>query len=119
MSSTLRPAEAGRCLTLTFTELEALARSGHAVFLAFLRARVAREESLVLQCLAQFPVVHDERARDAQAHGAGLSRHATPRDSREDIELIGGFGEHQRRPDLRPQRFGGEERLESSVIDAD
>src|SRR6516162_7515580 len=68
----VRP-QAGRCLTLTFTELEALARSRHAVLLAFLRARIAREKSLVLQCFAQFDVVFDERPRDAQPYGASLS----------------------------------------------
>src|SRR5262249_44858558 len=45
----------------TFTELEALARSGHSVFLAFLCARVAREETLVLQSLAELGVVLDKR----------------------------------------------------------
>src|SRR5215467_2623302 len=60
--------KAGRCLTLTFTELEALARSRHAVLLAFLRARVAREESFVFQRLAQFEVVLDEGTGNPQAH---------------------------------------------------
>src|SRR6476619_5153899 len=59
---------------LPVAELEALARSGHTVLLALFRARVAREEPFVLECLAEFGVVFDERARDAQPDGAGLSR---------------------------------------------
>src|SRR3954467_2511656 len=56
----------GRTIGLTFTELEALARSGHPVFLAFLGARVARQHALFLEFLAQFEVVLDQRARDAE-----------------------------------------------------
>src|SRR5438876_867131 len=61
---------------LAFTELEALARASHAVLLAFLRPRVAREQPFVFQPLAQLRVVLDERPRDAQAQRAGLARHA-------------------------------------------
>src|SRR5262245_20130005 len=80
-----------RTIGLTFTELEALARSGHAVLLAFLRARIAREHAFVLQPLAQFEVVLDERAGDAEANRAGLAGHAAAGDRREDVELVGGF----------------------------
>src|SRR6516165_6651807 len=52
--------EAGRYLTLTFTELEAFARSRHAVLLALLRAGIAREHAFVLQRLAKFAVVFDQ-----------------------------------------------------------
>src|SRR4249919_1639558 len=61
---------------LPFAELEALARSGHTVLLALFRARVAREQSFVLQRLAELGVVLDERAGDAQPDGPGLSGHA-------------------------------------------
>src|SRR4051812_44503946 len=104
---------------LTFTELEALARSGHPVLLAFLRARVAREESLVLERLAEFGVVFDQRAGDAQPHRASLPRDAAAGDRREDVELVGGFRQHEGRANLGPQRLGGEERLERPVVDAD
>src|SRR3981081_1531701 len=62
--SGLRPAA-----TLTFTELEAFARSRHAVLLAFLGARIARQQAFVLQLLAQLEVVFDQRARDAEPDG--------------------------------------------------
>src|SRR4051812_14726276 len=97
-------------LTLTFTELEALARARHAVFLAFLRTRVAREEAFVLQRLAQLAVVLDECPRNPEPHRAGLSRHTAPRDGREDVELVAGFRQHERNPDLGSERFGREER---------
>src|SRR3954471_10984468 len=75
---------------LTFTELEALARSGHAVFLAFLGARVARQEPFVLERLAEFGVVRDERPGDAETNGSGLAADAAAGDGREHVELIEG-----------------------------
>src|SRR5947209_4543891 len=98
--------------TLTFAELEAFTRSRHAVLLAFLRARVAREEPFGLQLLAQLRVVLDQCACDAEPHGAGLARDAAARDRGEDVELVAGLGEDQRRLDLRAKRFGAEELLE-------
>src|SRR5712691_2240111 len=59
-----------------FTELEAFARSRHAVLLAFFRAGVARQESFVLEHLAELEVVFDQRARNPEPHRAGLPRHA-------------------------------------------
>src|SRR4029079_16722389 len=41
------------------------------------------------------------------------------RHRREDVELLGRFGEHERGADLRAERFGGEERLEGPSVDAD
>src|SRR6476619_1939771 len=57
---------------LPFAELEAFARSRHAVLLAFHRSRIAREQPLILQLLAQLEVVFDERSGDAEPHGARL-----------------------------------------------
>src|SRR5262249_28074063 len=71
-----------------FAELEALARSGHSVLLALLGARVAREQPFGLQRLAQLGVVFDQRARDAESHGAGLTRHAAAVHRRQDVELV-------------------------------
>src|SRR5881396_3358501 len=56
--------------SLTFTELEALARASHAVLLAFLDARIRRQQAVFLQLLAQLRVVLDQRARDGEAHRA-------------------------------------------------
>src|ERR1700730_12840064 len=71
---------------LPFTELKTLSRSGHAVFLALLRTRVARQQSFVLQRLAKFEVVLDERTGDSETHGAGLSRDAAAGNRGEDVE---------------------------------
>src|SRR4029453_14053567 len=60
-------------IRLTFTELEALAGAGHAVLLALLRARIAREETVLLQLRAQLGVELAERTGDPQADGAGLA----------------------------------------------
>src|ERR1700681_4244156 len=72
---------------LPFTELEAFPRSRHAVFLAFLGARIARQQSLFLELLAQLDVVFDERARDPEPHRAGLSRHTAAGHGRQNVEL--------------------------------
>src|SRR5688572_20274265 len=61
-----------REVALAFAELEPLARAGHAVFLAFLRAGVSREQSALFQFLPQLGVVFHQRARNAQAYRAGL-----------------------------------------------
>src|ERR687892_332042 len=55
---------------LAFAELEPLAGASHTVLLAFLDARVRRQETVLLQLLAQLRVVFDERAGDAEAHRA-------------------------------------------------
>src|SRR2546430_151205 len=104
---------------LAFTELEALARSRHAVLLAFLGARVARQQSLVLERLAQLRVVRDQRPGNAETHRSGLSGHAAPGDRGQHIELIGRLGQHQRRANLHAQGFSGEERFEGPMVDFD
>src|SRR5262249_25197558 len=104
---------------LAFAELEALARSRHAVLLALLGACIARQEAFGLERLAQLAVVLDERTRDAEAHGARLTPAAPAVDPRQHIELIGGLGEDERRLDLRAERFGGEERVERFAVDGD
>src|SRR5207245_5262738 len=80
---------------------------------------VARQQSFILQALAQLEVVPDERARDAEPHRARLPRHAAAGDGREDVELIGGFRQNQRLTDLSPQRFGRKERFKRSTVHAD
>src|SRR5581483_2323795 len=57
---------------LTFTELEPLAGSSHAVLLALLGARIARHEPRLAQARPKLGVVLDERARDAEAQRTGL-----------------------------------------------
>ena len=50
---------------------------------------------------------------------ARLARHAAAGHGRQDVELVGGFGQQQRPANLRAQRFGREERVERPVVDAD
>src|SRR5919107_336536 len=85
------------CLALA--ELEALARAGHAVLLAFLDARVARQEPSLLQAGSQLEVVGAKGARDAEADGAGLAGHAAARRGGDHVELVAGLGEDQRNLD--------------------
>src|SRR5256885_13456792 len=89
--------------TLPFAELEAFARASHAVLLAFLDARVGREQPVLLQLLAQLHVVLDERPRHREAHRARLAVDAAAGDGREDIELLAALGEEQRPPHLGAQ----------------
>src|ERR1700704_3420133 len=70
---------------LPFTELEAFARSRHAVFLTLFRAGIAREEPFVLEHLAELEVVLDQRAGNSEPHRAGLSRYAAAGDRRQDV----------------------------------
>src|SRR5688572_7664590 len=69
-------------MTLPFAELEALARALLSVLLALLDARIARQEAFLLEPWPQLQVVFDQRARDAEAQGAGLARDAAAGDRR-------------------------------------
>src|SRR5689334_1712978 len=116
----LAPADLTRsALQLTFTELEALARASQAVLLAFLDARVRREQPVLLQLLAKPCVVLDERPRNCEAYRAGLAVFAAAGHRREDVELVAILGQQQRAADLRPQRIGREVLIELSVVDGD
>src|SRR6185436_16026103 len=91
---------AKKCLLLSFTELEALPRSGHSVLLPLLGARVARQEAFGLERFAELGVVFDQRTCDAQPHGARLARHAAATNRGEDVELVRHLGQEQRLADL-------------------
>src|SRR5690349_16909086 len=104
---------------LTFTELEALARASHPVLLAFLDARVRRQQTIFLELLAEFGVVFHERARHREPHRASLTVDAAAVHRRKDVELLAGFRQEQRTADLRPQRIGREVLVELSMIDGD
>src|ERR671916_356605 len=57
-------------IPLTFTELEPLARAGHAVLLALLGAGIASEQALFLEPRAVVGVHFAQCARDAEADSA-------------------------------------------------
>src|SRR5699024_925863 len=102
-----------------FAELEALPCSGHAVLLALLGARVAREKPFFLQPGAQLRVELAARARDAETDRAGLTGDAAAVDRAEHVELVGRFGQQQRLLDLDAQRFGREVVAELAMVDGD
>ena len=66
------------------------------------------EQPVLLQLAAQLRVELDERARNAEAHRAGLTIDAAAGDRGEDVELVAGLREQQRPPHLRAQRLGRE-----------
>src|SRR6188474_1521374 len=74
---------------LTLAELEAAPRALLSVLLALLDAGVPREESRLLEALAQLEVELAERARDAMTDGPGLSGGAAPGDDGQHVELLG------------------------------
>src|ERR1051325_1152041 len=102
---------------LPFTELEALARALLPVLLAFLDARIARQEAFLLQLRPQLAVVLDERSRDPEPERARLTGDAAAGDGREHVELIRRFGDGQGPLDLGAKRFGREGLFERFAID--
>src|SRR5687767_10774899 len=105
--------------SLTFAELEALARASHTVLLAFLDARVGRQEAVLLQLFAQLGVEGDERARDSELDGAGLAVDAAASHGREHVELLAHFRQQQRPLHLRAQGVGRKVALELAMVDGD
>src|SRR5690349_3137221 len=104
-------------MKLTLTELEPLARSLLSVLLAFLDARVARQEPSLLEPLPQLDVVFDQRPRDAEPQRTSLAGNPAAADGCEHIELIGRFGNRQRLFDLGAKRFGGEGLFDRLSVD--
>src|SRR6185369_13726186 len=69
---------------LTLAELEPFTRAGHAVLLAFLGARIAREQPRLAQPRPQFRVELEQGPRDTEAQRAGLTVDAAAARRRED-----------------------------------
>src|SRR5687768_3391483 len=101
-----------KCPPLPLAELEAFARSLLSVLLAFLDARVARQEARLLEPLPQLDVVLDERARDPEPQRSRLAGGAAAGDRGQHVELVGCLGDLQRVFDLGAKCFGGEGLLE-------
>src|ERR1043165_3463995 len=102
---------------LAFRELEALARALLPVLLALLGARVARDESRVLERGAEVCVHLHKSARAAVGRRTGLSRRASARDVDHDVELVCGVGERQGLADDHAQGLVGEVLLEGLAVD--
>jgi len=111
--------ENGSGNALAFGELEALAGALLAVLLAFVRARIAREETELLQLSAEFRVELAQRTGNAEANGAGLTDHATANRGYEDVELVRHFGGEKGLPDGRARGFVGKVVFEVALIDLD
>src|SRR3954469_22107220 len=77
-------------------ELEAAAGFLLAVLLALDDARVAGEESFLLERRAKLGLEVGERLRDAVAHGARLAREAAACDRHDHVELAGAVRHMQR-----------------------
>src|SRR3954470_17827780 len=102
---------------LPFAELEALARALLPVLLAFLDARVARQEPFLLEPRPELEVVLDQRARDAEAQRPRLPGDAAARDRGQHVELVSRLGDGERLLDLVAVGFGGEGLLERLAVD--
>src|SRR3954451_6429695 len=85
-----------RASGLALRELEAGPGALLSVLLALLHARIAREETGLLETLAELGIVDLQRARDAVADGAGLSRGTAAVDRDDDVELVRRLGERER-----------------------
>src|SRR5215472_3430706 len=104
------------CKQLPLAELEALARTLLSVLLAFLAAGVARKHAFALQFRAQLGVELEQSAGDAQAHGTGLSIHASAIDGGDHAKVAAGFGYHKRLARRDALLFGDEILIEGAIV---
>src|SRR5665213_751811 len=86
------PTEQTRPLRLTLAILEAFARAGLAVFLAFPHAGVARQQAGGLQGRTQRRVYVQQRPRYSVADGASLAGWPAAFDAHADVVLADAFG---------------------------
>src|SRR5215471_19774165 len=84
-----------RPLKLAFRELEALTRALLTVLLTLFGAGVTREQSGLLELLAQLGVEFEQRARDAVTHRAGLAGDAAAVDIDHHVEFVDRVGQLQ------------------------
>jgi len=99
--------------------LEALARALLTVLLSLMCASVARKKSELLELTSQLGVKFDQRARDAQARGAGLSADSTTLRKDDDIEALCGFSGEQRLAYVGAGRLAYKVILKGAVINGD
>src|SRR4051812_34663379 len=100
-------------------ELEAAAGFGFAVLLALDHARVAGEETALLECAAQVRLEVHQRLRNAVAHRAGLTRQSAARNSADDVVLAIAVGGNQRLLDQHAQHRPREIDLDLAGVDDD
>src|SRR5208283_2027449 len=102
---------------LPLRELEASACALLSVLLAFLAARVAGDESLGLERLAQLRVELHQRARNTQLHRVGLTHHAAAAHRGNHVEGLADVGDAQRTPCRRPLLRGHKVRVALLLVD--
>src|SRR5690348_1022888 len=106
-------------MRLALGELEARASALLSVLLALLHARIAREETGLLEALAQLEVVDLQRARDAVADRAGLAARAAAVHRDDDVELVDRLRQRQRLLDDHLEHFVAEVVIERPAVDRD
>src|SRR5208282_3173238 len=104
---------------LALRELEAAARFGLAVFLAFDHPRVAGDEAAALEHSAQLRLVPDQRLGQTMAHRAGLARKAAARNGANHIVLTLAVCGDQRLLDQHAQHRPGKISFHRPSIDDD
>src|SRR5512140_376863 len=105
------------CPPLPLRELEPGAGAALSVLLALLHARVAREETGLLERPAQLEVEQAERAGDSVPDGAGLARAPAARAEGDDVDLVDRLGELKGRADDHLEHVVRKEIFEGSVVD--
>src|SRR5436305_1127556 len=83
-------------IVLSFRELKALARAFLSVLLAFLDARIARDQSRQFQCRPQIIVVFNQRASNPMANCAGLARRSAAGYINQHVEFVRSLRQMQR-----------------------
>src|ERR1700722_3581629 len=106
-------------MRLPLRVLRSLTRLLEAVLLGLFLARVTGEESGLLQRRTDGLVDLEERTRDAEAKGAGLTGHAAALDGGVDVVGLLGVDETQRLHHHLAVRRGGEVVVEGAAVDRD
>src|SRR5262249_22171039 len=117
----LAPATATRMegvpLTLALAVLELLPSAGLAVLLALAGARVAREQTGLLERQPKLVVEARDRTRQPVAHGTGLAGGSAALDGCQHVELADGIRDRNRLGDDHPQRLTRKVLLERAAVD--
>src|SRR5688572_18166146 len=114
---TARARRAPRGERSALAELRRPARLVAAVLLALDLARVAGQQAVVAQQLVEVLVLRAQRARDAEAHRAGLAGRAAAGDVRPDVVVVARLGDDQRLLRGAPRVVGDEELVELATVD--
>ena len=103
--------------SLSFRELETLARSLLPVLLAFLNSGIARDQTRLLQSRPQVGVVFHQSAGDTVTNCPRLSRRTTAVYIDQDVEFACRLRQLQWLADNHAQSFIGEINFEGATID--